>query len=239
MGIVFVVLLFAGEVALGDTTHPSANASGEKVVSFFEEYGTGSLAGAYIQALATMLLLWFVASVATALASWGQRTTAVLVVVGGMVSVGVFMVYLMLSSALAFGAASTGGLDAGAAGALYQARFMALAFYSFPVSVLVAATSVGALRIRLFPRWYGWFGIVVAAAFLIGGADVAQSGFFAPDGDYGFILFWLFPLWLIVTSVVFMRRAEEPRPVEKDALDAAVTSAGRALCVQSKGDTHE
>lgn len=82
MGIAFVVLLFAGEVALGDTTHPPANATGEKVVEFFEEYGTGSLAGAYIQALAAMLLLWFVTSVATALASWGQRTTAVLVAVG-------------------------------------------------------------------------------------------------------------------------------------------------------------
>ena len=225
MGIAFVVLLFAGEVALGDTTHPPANATGEKVVAFFEKYGKGSLIGAYIQAIAAMLLLWFVASVATALASWGQRTKAVLAALGGTVSVGVFLLYLSLSSALAFGAASTGGLDAGAAGTLYQARFMALVFYSFPVSVLVAATSVGALRIRHFPRWYGWFGIVVAAAFLIGGADVARSGFFAPDGDYGFILFWLFPLWLMLTSVVFMRRTGDPRPVEREAPGERVAPA--------------
>ena len=94
MGIVFVVLLFVGEVALGDTTHPPANAPGEKVVAFFKEYGTGSLIGGYIQAPATMLLLWFVASVATALASWGQRTTAVLVAAGGTVAVAVFLLYL-------------------------------------------------------------------------------------------------------------------------------------------------
>ncbi|HEX6708842.1 MAG TPA: hypothetical protein VF068_00795 [Rubrobacter sp.] len=216
MGIAFVVLLFAGEVVLGDATHPPANAPGEKIVAFFTEYRTGSLIGAHIQALATMLLLWFVATLATALAAWGQRTTAVLVAAGGTVSVGVFMVYLMLSSALAFGADSTGGLDPGAAGALYQARFMALVFYALPVSVLVAATSVGALHTGLFPRWYGRSGIIVAVAFLVGGADVARNGLFSPDGDYGFILFWLFPLWLIVTGVVFMRRTGEARQVENE-----------------------
>lgn len=217
MGIVFVVLLFAGEVVLGDTTHPPANSSGEKLVAFFTEYRTGSLIGAYIQALAAMLLLWFVSSVTTALASWERRTTAMLAAASGSVTVGVLLLYLLLSSALAFGAASPEGLDAGTAGALYQARFIALTFYSFPVAFLVAATSVAALRLRFFPRWYGWFGMAVAVAFLVGGADVARSGFFAPDGDYGFILFWLFPLWLMVTSVVFMRRVGEPRPVETEA----------------------
>jgi len=45
---------------------------------------------------------------------------------------------------------------------------------------------------------------VVAAAFLVGGASLARDGFFAPDGGYGFILFWLLPLWgrrhLVVTA---------------------------------------
>lgn len=226
MGIVFVVLLFAGEVALGDTTHPPADASGEKVVAFFEEYGTGSLIGAYIQALAAMALLWFVASVASALASWGRLTTAALIATSGAVAVGVFLLYLLLSAVLAFGAVSNGGLDAGAGGALYQSRFMAQTFYSFPVAVLVGATSVGVLHLRFFPRWYGWSGVAVAATFLVGGADVARSGFFAPDGDYGFILFWLFPLWLIVTSVVFMRRTGDPRPAEREALGERVAPVG-------------
>ncbi len=217
MGIVFVALLFAGEAVLGDTTHPPANTSGEKLVAFFTEYRTGSLIGAYIQAFAAMLLLWFISSVATALASWGQRTAAVLAAASGTVAVAMFMLYLLFSAALAFGVAATGGLDVGAAGTLYQARFMALTFYSFPVAVLVAATSAAALRLRFFPRWYGLFGMVVAAAVLAGGADVARSGFFAPDGDYAFILFWLFPLWLIVTSVVFMRRVGELRSVETEA----------------------
>jgi hypothetical protein len=225
-GIVYVVLLFAGEGALGDATHPPANTSGEKLVAFFEEYGTGSLIGAYLQALAAMLLLWFVASVATALALWGQRTTAVLVAAGGTVAVAVFLLYLLLSATLAFGVASPGGLDAGAAEAVYQVRFIALTFYSFPISVLVTATSIAALQLRFFPRWYGLFGMILAAAFLVGGATVAQSGFFAPDGDYGFILFWLFPLWLIVTSVLFMRRAGEPLSVKKDAPIGGVTPAG-------------
>jgi hypothetical protein len=32
------------------------------------------------------------------------------------------------------------------------------------------------------------------------GASLARDGFFAPDGGYGFILFWLLPLWVVVTA---------------------------------------
>jgi hypothetical protein len=206
-GILYVILLFVGEVALGDTTHPPSASSGERVVAFFEQYGSGSLIGAYIQAFAAMVLLCFVASVVTTLASQRQHVMALVAAFGGVVVVGVFLVYLLLTASLAFGAASDGGLDPGAASAVYQARFMAETFYSFPVAVLVTAVSVGTLRTKAFPRWYVWFGVAVGIAFLVGGADVAQEGFFAPDGGYGFILFWLFPLWLIVTSVLFMRRA--------------------------------
>jgi hypothetical protein len=49
-------------------------------------------------------------------------------------------------------------------------------------------------------RRYAWVSAVVAAAFLVGGASLARDGSFAPDGGYGFILFWLLPLWVAVTA---------------------------------------
>jgi hypothetical protein len=37
--------------------------------------------------------------------------------------------------------------------------------------------------------------------FLVGGGALARNGFFAPDGGYYFILFWLLPVWAMVTAV--------------------------------------
>lgn len=40
----------------------------------------------------------------------------------------------------------------------------------------------------------------------MGGADLARNGFFALDGGYGFLLFWLLPLWVASDQT---RRLEE------------------------------
>ena len=47
--------------------------------------------------------------------------------------------------------------------------------------------------------------------FLAGGADMARTGFFAPHGGYGFLLFWLLPLWLLVTGIGLLRRPPAAR----------------------------
>jgi hypothetical protein len=62
-----------------------------------------------------------------------------------------------------------------------------------PVAALTGATTVGVLRGRVLPRWHGWFSAATALAFLAGGADMARTGFFAADGDYGFLLFGCCP----------------------------------------------
>lgn len=107
--------------------------------------------------------------------------------------------YIFLTGALAFGAAVDGGPAVGKA--LWEIRFVAESFINFPVALLVGAVALasgGAVP----RRWYRWFSLVVALAFLIGGATFARNGFFAPDGGYGFIFFWLVPLWVAVTAFV-------------------------------------
>jgi MFS family permease len=67
-------------------------------------------------------------------------------------------------------------------------------------SVLVAATSVLALRTAVLPRWLGWVGIVVALALLV-------AVFFIPV-----FLFWA---WVLVVAVVLAVRtpsAQSPHP---------------------------
>ena len=115
-----------------------------------------------------------------------------------------YTTYVFLTSALAFGAA----LDAGPAvgKALWEIRFIAETFINFPVAMFVGSISFAAHAVVQRP-WYRWFSLAVALAFLVGGATVARNGFFAPDGGYGFILFWLLPLWVAVTAFVASPRS--------------------------------
>ena len=204
MGIAVVVLLFAGEVLGGDDPHPTATDSGQHVTAFYAANHAGVLAGSYLQGVALLGLLWFAATLAAAVRASGQEAMATLIATASAVTTGAVGLWLVLTATLAFGAGP--GQDPGAAQALYQLRYLAETFWSLPVAALAGATAVGVLRGRVLPRWHGWFSAATALAFVVGGADMARAGLFAADGDYGFLLFWLLPLWLLVTGIGLLRR---------------------------------
>jgi hypothetical protein len=195
-GILFAVTILVSEILKGDSPSPTGPA--QEIATFFEDHRSTILAGAYVQMLALFLLAFLFAASANellpqeALSGRLGRIGLVLVLVA-------YTGYIFLTAALAFGAAVDAGPAVGKA--LWEIRFVAESFINFPVALLVGAVafaSGGAVP----RRWYRWFSLVVALAFLIGGATFARNGFFAPDGGYGFILFWLVPLWVAVTAFV-------------------------------------
>jgi hypothetical protein len=150
---------------------------------------TTILAGAYVQMLALFLAAFAIVSVT----GWPDGVADRLAPLGLVLTLAAYTAYVFLTAASADGAAD---LPAGTVKALWQVRFVSETFVAFPAALLIGA-SAWASRAR---RRYAWFSAVVAAAFLVGGASLAREGFFAPDSGYGFILFWLLPLWVVVTS---------------------------------------
>ncbi len=203
MGIAVVVLLFVGEVLGGGDVHPTATDSGQHVTAFYAANHAGVLAGTYLQGVALLGLLWFAATLAATVRVSGQDAMATLIATASAVTASVVGLWLIFTATLAFDA--NPGQDPGAAQLLYQLRYLAETFWSLPVAALTGATAVGVLRGRVLARWHGWFSAATALAFLVGGADMARTGFFAADGDYGFLLFWLLPLWLVVTGIGLLR----------------------------------
>ena len=197
----FVVAVLVSEVLKGDSPSPTGPAG--DIAALFDERRSSILAGAYVQMLALFLLAFVFAALADALMPErlvsGRLARIVLVLV--LVS---YTVYVFWTAALAFGA----GVDAGATvgKALWEIRFVAETWVNFPVALLVGSVAFAAGAVR--SAWYRPFSLVAAAAFLLGGAAVARNGFFAPDGGYGFLLFWLLPLWVVVTAFVASRPAD-------------------------------
>lgn len=201
-GIAFVLLILVSEVMKGDSPSPTGPA--DEIVSYLEEHRSGILAGAYVQMLALFLLAVVALALLERLWAAERRREAALAALGTVLLIVSYTAYVFFTAALAFGA----GPDAGpqTAKALWEIRFVAETFISFPTALLTGSVAAGALRESRLPRWYGWSSAAVALAFLVGGADLARNGFFAPDGGYGFLLFWLLPLWVALTGFVVRER---------------------------------
>ena len=90
-------------------------------------------------------------------------------------------------------------------------------FLSFiPLVVLLGAAAIVAIRHGALPRWLGWMAAVLAVG-LFGGA-IEGEFYWIEDAGLPFLLFLL---WILVTSVILVRRLAQPL--------AAVSSAPTPL----------
>jgi hypothetical protein len=201
-GVAFVAVTLTSELLKGDSASPSASAA--EISAYLEEHRSGILAGAYIQMLGLFLFAVVVLLGLERLAGAARRATF-LAGLGAVLVLVAYTLYVLLTAAAAYGAGTDLGLET--TKGIWQVRFVAETFIAFPAALLLSATGAAALATRSVSRWYGWASVVAAAAFLVGGAALRRYGSFAPDGDYGFLLFWLLPLWTAVTGFVLRPRA--------------------------------
>jgi hypothetical protein len=203
-GIGFLLLTLLSELLKGDS--PSTVDPPLRVATYLEEHRNGILGGAYVQMLGLALFLIVVlVAIERIWLVGGRRVEAALAATGALLTIVAYTAYVFFTSALAFGAGPD--LDLGTLESLWEVRFMAETFIAFPAALLLGAVGVAGLRMPGLQTWYAPATIFAAFAFLVGAAAVARTGFFAPDGDYGFVLFWLLPLWTAVTGFVVRGQA--------------------------------
>ena len=186
------ILWVAGVLLLEGAGNPAGPAGGEEIAQFYRDDRTLILIASTLHALGGLLFLWFVASLRSVLDAGGGTTwLATALLVGGTAG-GALMLALT-------GGQSTGATtDANLLTPDVAIVFWRLAHGIFiaaelALALFLAAASILALRGVLLPRWLGWFGIVVAVILLI------------PPIGWAALLF-LFPLWLVLASVILWRR---------------------------------
>jgi len=72
-------------------------------------------------------------------------------------------------------------------------------------AMLIGAASLVMLRSHYFPRWLGWIGSFIALLSLV--ASLFPLGI-GVVGLFWFVAFLLFPLWVLLTSIVLLRRPQ-------------------------------
>src|SRR5512132_1739428 len=213
---------------------PSTDQPTSDLTSYFSANRATALAGMYLLGLGAGMLLFCLGALRRRLArdgpldglasvgfAGGVATATVLVVAAGMVAV------------LAFRPDTTQSV----ARALYDANGLLVAFAGFPAAVLLSASSIAALASGALPRWLGWFGLLAAAAQLLGAASFQQSGWLMPQGDNVALQAGAATLllWLVATSILMLREAPRPEVRGQGQLGTAGTSRAQGRAAQRSG----
>lgn len=212
-GAIFAVLYAVGFVLHGLASGTSNDETRGEVVARYADEGNEALVhvGGLLIGFAIVFLLLFLGQLRRAL----RRVEGA----GAALSTAAFAGGVLLAGLAATSAAV--GIAAYSSGDFYDAyrvdpdvvllmetlSFTALGYALVGGAVLVGATSVVALRTRLFPRWLALAGLVLAAVCAFG-----EWALFVPFPLAALLL------WLLVTSVLLVARQPGARPAGREVL---------------------
>jgi hypothetical protein len=190
-GIVFVVLALIAVVAFGGST-PGSDASGAKLLSFYDEHTVRQSVAAFFLAASVPFLVAFGASLTTTL--WprepDRRPIWQIVLIGGsVITASVLLVVALIHFALADGGQQGISGDGLQALNVLDNNFWLPFNSGLGVMMLGAAGSLHQ-AVREY-RWLGWVALVLGIALFIPAAD--------------FFAMLLTLIWILVASVMLFR----------------------------------
>jgi hypothetical protein len=204
-GIIAAVLLVVSLALPG--APPKADDSLSQISSFFSDQRDQIVGGDFLLGLGIAFFIWFLAALRSRLraAEGGESGLSTAALAGALVGIALLMAGVAVVNALAFRA--TGGADPNVVRLLFDLSNSLFAMVSFPMAVFAAAASISAARTGALPTWLAWVGLLVAVLQLLGGLSlIATHGFFQAGGAFGFIGPLSLLVWIVLLSVVLMRR---------------------------------
>ncbi|MCA1680703.1 MAG: hypothetical protein LC777_18020 [Actinobacteria bacterium] len=205
-GVAFVVLTVASFIVGGEP--PKVSDPAADVVSYFDGDRGQVLLSSFLFAVALGFWIWFGGTLANSLRERGEGRVAATIIGAVSAFVAVQLVAAAVNGMLAHSVARAG--EDGVVQALFSLTWGLDIVAAIPSAVFFLAASLGLRRTLMIPAWLSAAGIGVAALFVLRSTNWARDGFWSPTGEYLFILIPLALLWILVTSVLLMRRTAEP-----------------------------
>lgn len=192
-GIVYVVLfVVAFIVGPGDVGN-----SDEEILSYYADSGNrvSEIVAFFLVTVGLLFFIWFASTLRNRLRSVEPepKSLSALTFGAGVASATLMMGAMSLFVAVAITAEDLDEfvVDPNTARVLENAGYLFFTASTMVAAILVAATSVLAIRTAVLPKWLGWVGLLVAVAALF-------AIFFVP-----LFIFWL---WVLVVSIVLLLR---------------------------------
>jgi len=201
-GMAFVALSVAAFLVA--PTPPDPDASQQKLILYFLDNAREVKASTILFGLALIAFTWFLGSLAAALRDRGEGRLASVAYGGGLLTAGLAFLSTVITAALVWRVAIQSPLTLRG---LYDVQLLAATVIGFPAAALAYATAIASWRTKLFPQWYAPLTGLAALALVFGGAALASTGFYAPDGAYSRIVTVIvFLAWVFVTSGLLVTR---------------------------------
>lgn len=194
-GVLTVVLWIAALVVQGGGV--DTKKSDSQILAYYADDGnrTKQIGAFFLVLAASMSFIWFLSALRAriAAAEGGAGTLTALAFGSGLVTAGLWVVAAGLWAVVADTLQETDRfvLDPNTYRVLGGLGYMLFVSGVTITLVLVAATSIAALRTGLLPRWLGWVGIAVALVLTM---------------SWTFVPFFILLAWLIVVSVILSVR---------------------------------
>ena len=209
-GLLYVIIALVASGS-GDDNAPTSNSSGQAIAAYAATHQAGPFAGLG-EMVALLLLAVFVVALYTALGRGESgKEAAVVVLVGGVLTVAI-----KLGSFPAFFALYSAGqaTDPAVARAMLQMNGYAFEITLFTQALLLSAVAIGGFVSGAIPRW------LAATAGVLAVALVASAPVFAAEGFNPIELFWL--AWVVVASFTLtIRRTAAAAPARQHEANAA------------------
>ena len=204
-GIVFFVVFVLVIVLSPDIGNPGDSAA--VLRADVSRHATSAQVFTWIVGLQPLLLLLLAAGLRDRLSRAGQAGLAAVGMAGAVAILAVTTVQHACEGALEY------LVQTGRAGDAELTTLNALSYASetvvrFPTAVLVGALSLAVLRSRALPRWFGYLGLIEAAASLVAAGSTSSSGPLQVNGPVAVPSLLLLLVWALAGGIALLRAAD-------------------------------
>lgn len=177
---------------------------GPEILASYHQHSDGILLAGMLWSIGVVLFIWFLGSLRShyLAAEGGDGRLASLAYGGGIAAA---VIAMLIPAADEVGALNKNDIDASGAAVLhhFSDAFFVGAEYTLPAFFFAAA--VLALRHQAFPKWLGWFSLLIGIVLLIG-----------PIGWAAFM--FATPIWTLIVSILLWRSSERPAAIGEPAV---------------------
>ncbi|MFI5028554.1 MAG: hypothetical protein ACHQCF_06185 [Solirubrobacterales bacterium] len=203
-GIFFVVLVVIA--FLVQPKPPPSDATPAEIIEYIKAHHEALHVIQVVFGIAGFFFLWFIGALRSLFgaAEGGEARLATTAFGGGLVAFATLVVGFGITAAAELHPAR----DPEITRALWDAGVLVFAVGAPAVAVFFVANSLSILRSGFLPSWMGWLGLITALFNALGiGAIFTDHGVFAADGALGFFIgFILFMVWVLLTSILIVRK---------------------------------
>jgi len=203
-GFAFVVLGIVATAISGSP--PSTTDRPGEILEYFHDHHSAIRVAQYLSALSLFFLLFWLGSLWSTLrrAEGGAPLLTVVAGLGAVLGAAGAGTSFAVTGMIALRSNRLGGAGAHV---FYELSFTLLGVAGAGIAALVLATSLVVVRTSVFPRWIGYLGLLLTAAWLVAALAIATDTEFI--GFFGLASFVVWSIWILAISVV-MVRAPEP-----------------------------